>query len=87
MMKTVKKIFTLLVLGFVYQPFFMKAQQGGTFTDNLEVPDSVSMEQDFMVDAVMISSGSDNTLIIVAVVVLVIAVAAYFVFKKRTIKT
>jgi len=51
--------------------------------DNMEVPDSLYMEQEFMSDAVMKSSGSGNTVLIIVLVLIVIAVTAYFILRKK----
>ncbi len=82
-MKTVKIFFTTLLFSFIYRPFLLKAQEGGMQTENLEVQDSSYLEQEFMADAAMQSSGTGNTVIIIAAVIMLMAVSAYLILKSR----
>ncbi len=84
-MKQVKIIFAALIFSISRRPFLLKAQDGGTHIENLEVADSLHMEQEFMSDAVMKSSGSGNTVLIIVLVLIAIAVTAYFILKKKVI--
>jgi len=82
-MNQVKKIIAALIFSISHRPFLLKAQDGGMHIDNMEVPDSLYMEQEFMSDAVMKSSGSGNTVLIIVLVLIVIAVTAYFILRKK----
>jgi len=80
MMKTVKGLFAIMVLGILSLPYLLMAQDGGTYIENLEVQDSSYMEQDLLAGAEQ--SGS-NAIIIIVVVVVVVAVGAFLVLKKK----
>ncbi len=82
-MTRVKRVIVSLILSTLYRPFLLRAQDGGMNIDNLEVADSLYMEQPFMADAVMKNSGSGNTVIIIVVVLAVVAAAALFIWMKR----
>ena len=85
-MKQVKKIIAVMIFSIFHRSILLKAQDGGMHINNMEMPDSLNMEQEFMTDAVMKSSGSGNTVLIIVLVLLVIAVTAYFIMKKRGIR-
>jgi LPXTG-motif cell wall-anchored protein len=79
-MKSIKKIYALLVLSILSLPYTLMAQDEGTYIDNLDVQDSSYMEQDLMTGAE--SSGS-NTTVIIIVAIVVIAVVAFFLLRKK----
>jgi len=79
-MKTVKRIFALLMLNILSLPYILLAQDDGTYIDNLGVQDSSYMEQDLLAGAEQ--SGS-NTTIIIIVAVVVVAVVAFLVIRKK----
>jgi hypothetical protein len=77
-MKKMKKFkqLVLMVLGIFLAPVISVAQ------DDFAVPDSLSMDQEFMADAMM-RSNSTHTTIIIAIIVLVAAAVAYYIYTKR----
>ncbi len=84
MMKTLKNLYALLVLGLISLPNLLMAQDSGTYIDNLNVQDSSYMEQDLLTGSEQASgSGSGTTTIIIIVAVVVIAVVAFLVMKKK----
>ena len=79
-MKTVKRIFALLMLNVLSVPYILLAQDEGTYIDNLDVQDSSYMEQDLLAGAEQ--SGS-NTMIYIIVAVVIIAVGAFIIIRKK----
>jgi hypothetical protein len=81
-MNTFKRLITLSLTGLFSFPFFIMAQDEGTYIDELGVQDSSYMEQDFFVDAAG-GSGSGTAIIIIVLVVIVVAALAYIFLKKK----
>ena len=80
-MKTVKRIFALLMMNILSLPYILLAQDGGTYIDNLDVQDSSYMEQDLLTGAEQ--SGSNIAIYIIVAVVVVVVVAFLFIRKKK----
>lgn len=80
MMKTMKKLFALLMLNALSLPYVLFAQDEGTYIDNLNVQDSSYMEQDLLAST---EGSSNSTVIIIVVAVVVIAAIAFFIIKKK----
>lgn len=80
MMKTLKKLFALLMLSALSLPYLLIAQDEGTYIDNLNVQDSSYMEQDLLAST---EGSSNSTVIIIVVAVVLIAAIAFFVIKKK----
>jgi LPXTG-motif cell wall-anchored protein len=78
-MKTMKKLFALLMLNVLSLPMLL-AQDEGTYIDNLNVQDSSYMEQDLLAST---EGSSNSTVIIIVVAVVVVAAIAFFVIKKK----
>jgi len=81
-MEKFKKLFSLFVLNILSLPYVLKAQDEGTYIDNLDVQDSSYMEQDLLAGAEE-ASGSNTTVIIIVVAVVVIAAVAFFILRKK----
>ncbi len=81
-MEKIKKLFALLMLNILSVPYYLMAQDEGTYIDNLNSQDSSYMEQDLLSDAEQ-ASGSNTTVIIIVVAVVVIAAVIFFVLKKK----
>lgn len=81
-MEKLKRIIASFVMGILSLPYMLKAQDEGTYIDNLGVQDSSYMEQDLLAGAEQ-SSGSNFTVIIIVVVVVVIAAVVFFVLRKK----
>ena len=79
MMKTMKKLFALLVLSVLSLPYLVMAQDEGTYIDNLNVQDSSYLDEDLLAGA----QQSSNTTIIIVAVVVVVAVVVFFVLRKK----
>jgi LPXTG-motif cell wall-anchored protein len=79
-MKTLKKLFALLMLSALSLPYLLIAQDEGTYIDNLNVQDSSYMEQDLLAST---EGSSNSTVIIIVVAVVVVAAIAFFVIKKK----
>jgi LPXTG-motif cell wall-anchored protein len=79
-MKVINRFLTLItaILGF---PFFMTAQDEGTYIDNLGVQDSSYMETDLLNEGQ--GSGSGTVIIIVVVAVVILAAVFFFMKKKN----
>jgi LPXTG-motif cell wall-anchored protein len=83
MMKKVIGLIKFLILSALCWPLMVKAQDSIVYIEDPAVFDSTLLEQEFTMDPVAQSSGSDNTMIIVVAVLVVIAVAIYVFLKKR----
>jgi hypothetical protein len=81
-MKTLKRFIATIVAGILSFPYFLMAQEEGTYIDNLGVQDSSYMEQDLLAEGAK-GSGSGTTVIIIVVIVIVIAVVGYLAMKKK----
>ena len=82
-MEKTKRLFALFVLNILSLPYFiLRAQDEGTYIDDLDVQDSSYMEQDLLAGAEE-ASGSNTTVIIIVVAVVVIAAVAFFVLRKK----
>lgn len=81
-MEKVKRLFALFVLNILSLPYILKAQDEGTYIDDLNVQDSSYMEQDLLAGAEE-ASGSGTTIIIIIVVAVVVAAVAFFFLRKK----
>ncbi len=81
-MKTFKNLIATIIAGILSFPYLLRAQDQGTYIDNLGAQDSSYMEQDLLAEGAQ-SSGSGTTVIIIVVIVVVIAVVAYLTMKKK----
>ncbi len=72
-----------MVTGLLWLPFKLMAQDGGMFIENMENPDSTFLEQEFMADAVVRTSGPGNMVPIIIAVLIVLAALGLFIIKKR----
>jgi LPXTG-motif cell wall-anchored protein len=81
-MKTLKRFIATVVAGILSFPYLMRAQDEGTYIDNLGVQDSSYMEQDLLAEGAQ-SSGSGTTVIIIVIIVIIIAVVGYLAMKKK----
>ena len=82
-MKTVKRIFALLMLNILSLPYILLAQEEGTYIDNLGVQDSSSMEQDLFASPEQSGSNSNVYIIVAIVVAVVVAVGAFLALRKK----
>ena len=71
-----------MVLGLKWLPFHLMAQDGGMLIENLENPDSTYLEQEFMADAIVRSSGTGNMVLIIIAVLIVLAALGLYIIKK-----
>lgn len=78
-MKAMKRLFALMMLSIMSFPYMLKAQDEGTYIDNLNVQDSSYMDQDLLGG----SEGSSNTTVIIIVAVVVVLAVVLFVLRKR----
>ncbi len=81
-MEKLKRIIASFVLGLFSMPYMLKAQDEGTYIDNLGAQDSSYMEEDLLAGAEQ-SSGSNSTVIIIVVAVVVIAAVVFFILRKK----
>ena len=81
-MKSLKKVFALLMLNLMSLPYLLMAQDGGTYIDDMNVQDSSYMEADPLA-GVEEASGSNNTVLIIIAVVVVVIVAFLLLRKKK----
>ena len=79
-MKVLNRIFVLIAAIFGF-PFFMTAQDEGTYIDNLGVQDSSYMETDLLNEGQ--GSGSGTVIIIIVVAVVILAAVLFFMKKKK----
>ena len=77
-----KRLFALFVLNILSLPYILKAQDEGTYIDDMNVQDSSYMEQDLLAGAEE-ASGSGTTIIIIIVVAVVVAAVAFFILRKK----
>ncbi len=82
-MRTIKMFIASMVSGLIWLPFNLMAQDGGVLIENLENPDSTYLEQEFMADAVLRSSGPGNMVPIIIAGLIVLAALGLFIIKKR----
>jgi LPXTG-motif cell wall-anchored protein len=82
-MRTIKMFIASMVTGLIWLPFKLMAQDGGMFIENLENPDSTYLEQEFMADAIVRSSGTGNMVLIIIAVLIVLAALGLYIIKKR----
>ena len=64
-MKQIKRLLALLMLNVLSFPYFLKAQDDGTYIDNMNVQDSSYMEQDLLAD---VEQSSSNTTVIIIII-------------------
>lgn len=81
-MEKVKRLFALFVLNILSLPYILKAQDEGTYIDDLGVQDSSYMEQDLLAGAEE-ASGTGTTVIIIIVVAVIVAAVAFFILRKK----
>jgi LPXTG-motif cell wall-anchored protein len=81
-MSILKKVVATVVIGLLDRAIHVIAQEVTARADELTVPDSTHMMQQFMSDAVVKTSGSGNTVLFIAIGVVVVAGAAYFFLKR-----
>ena len=81
-MEKLKRIFVLAVMNILSLPYLLKAQDEGTYIEELGTQDSSYMEQDLLAGSEQ-ASGSNTTLIIIIVAVVVIAAVVFFVMRKK----
>ena len=81
-MKTLKRFIGSIFFGLMNLPLLLKAQDEGTYLDNLGVQDSSYMEQDLLAETGQ-GSGSGSVIIIIVIAVIVVAGLAYFFMKKK----
>ncbi|WP_297089229.1 LPXTG cell wall anchor domain-containing protein [uncultured Draconibacterium sp.] len=78
-----KRVIAMIGLFIMSLPsLLVKAQDEGTYIDNLGAQDSSYMDEDLL-SGVEQSSGSNSTVIIIVVAVVVIAAAVFFFMKKK----
>lgn len=79
-MKRLAAIVASFVIGL---PFILKAQDDGTYIEDLNIQDSSYMDPDMGMAADSASSGNSTVIIIVAVVIIVAAVVFFLMKKKK----
>ena len=72
-----------MVTGILWLPFKLMAEDGGMFIENMENPDSTFLEQEFMADAVVRSSGPGNIVPVIIAGITVLAALGLYIIKKR----
>ncbi len=82
-MKKVMGLLNALIIGILYRPSLLMAQEDLLIVQSPEAADSSHMEMDFMGDAVAKSSGSGNTFIIILAVLVVLGVVSFFILKRN----
>ncbi len=82
-MRSIKSFIASMVTGLIWLPFNLMAQEGGMFIENMEAPDSTYLEQDFMADAIMRSSGPGNMVLIIIAGLIVLAALGLYIIRKR----
>jgi LPXTG-motif cell wall-anchored protein len=82
-MKTLKRVICSLFFGIMNLPMLLKAQDEGTYLDNLGVQDSAYMEQELMTETGKGSGSGTLVVIIVIVVVILVGIVYYFMKKKK----
>jgi LPXTG-motif cell wall-anchored protein len=81
-MKTLKRFSSSLLFGLMNLPFILKAQDEGTYLDNLGVQDSAYMEQDLLAESGQ-GSGSGTLIVIIVIAVVIIAGLIYYFARKK----
>lgn len=81
-MERIKKVLALFMLNMLSLPYLLKAQDEGTYIDNLNAQDSSYMEEDLLAGSEQVP-GSNTTAVIVIVAIAVIAAVIYLILKKK----
>ncbi len=83
-MKKLMGLLNALIIGILYRPSLLMAKDDPFIVQSPEAADSSHMEMDFMAtDAVVESSGSGNTYIIILAVLVVLGAVSFFIFKRK----